>query len=223
MNERIETLTASPPEARINRMLAWLAAAAPLVYLLLLGVRPYPGDVILKTTMCVLLAALAWREREKLLATALLFSAAGDASLGVDGARLFIPGLASFLMTHVLYCVLFVGIAKQAPAPLTARRKALLVLLPVFALSFASLLWPNLGSLAVPVAIYMIVIVAMAMLSLRIASWSAPLGAVLFIASDSLLALGKFLMDAAWISPAIWITYALAQLLIVHGVLQQKR
>jgi uncharacterized membrane protein YhhN len=173
--------------------------------------------------MCVLLAALAWRERERLLATALLFSAAGDVFLGVDGARLFIPGLASFLITHVLYCVLFVRIARRLPAPLTAPRKALVVLLPLFALSFAGLLWPNLGLLAIPVTIYMIVIVTMSVLSLRIAHWSVPLGAVLFITSDSLLALGKFLMDAAWISPAIWITYALAQLLIVYGLMQQRR
>jgi uncharacterized membrane protein YhhN len=218
MSDHIATLDAAPAANRFSHPLAVLAAGAPLAYLLLLGLRPYAGDVVLKTSMCVLLAVIAWRAQAKLLAAALLFSAAGDAFLGIDGDRLFVPGLASFLITHVLYAAIFARIAKVASAPPTIVRKVAMVAVPLFAVSFAIVLWPALGSLAVPVALYMIAIVTMALLSLRIASWSVPAGAVLFVASDSLIALGKFLWDAAWISPAIWITYALAQLLIVYGL-----
>jgi uncharacterized membrane protein YhhN len=224
MNNEAAALDAVAPQAnRVNRFIAWLAIAAPLAYLLLLSVRPWPGDVALKTSMCVLLAALAWRKRARLLTLALLCSAAGDVFLGIDGERLFVPGLASFLLTHLLYAAIFVQSSKTSRAPLTGWRKVALVAVPVFAASFASVLFPKLGGLAAPVVLYMIVIVTMAVLSLRLNAWMVPVGALFFVASDSLLALGKFLWSAPWISPAIWITYALAQLLIVFGLSEPLR
>lgn len=220
MNEHAVIL--QPSTTRLSAALTIAAIAAPLLYLLLLGVRPYPGDVALKTSMCVLLALIAWRAQWKLLALALLISAAGDAFLGLDGERLFVPGLASFLITHVLYCVLFVSVARTRRAPLTPARIAMMAITPLFALSFIAVLWPQLGALALPVVLYMVAIVTMALLSVRIMHWAVPVGATLFVASDSLIALGKFLWSAPWISPAIWITYALAQLLIVHGLIGLK-
>jgi uncharacterized membrane protein YhhN len=223
MNERVLTLQASASGDRFARTLTSLAVAAALAYLLLLGVRPYPGDVALKTSMCVFLAALAWRERQHLFCLALLFSAAGDAFLGLDGERLFVPGLASFLVTHVLYAALFVRRARVTPASFSATRKLALIVIPAFAVSFAIVLWPHLGGLKGPVALYMIAIVAMALTSLRMPGWLVASGAALFVASDSLIALGKFLWGAPWIGQAIWITYALAQLAIVHGWLRSHR
>jgi uncharacterized membrane protein YhhN len=41
--------------------------------------------------------------------------------------------------------------------------------------------------------------------------------------SDSLIALEKFLWQAAWVGPLVWITYALAQLLITRGMLTSTR
>jgi uncharacterized membrane protein YhhN len=63
----------------------------------------------------------------------------------------------------------------------------------------------------------------MAMLSLRSRTIEVPLGAVLFMVSDSLIALEKFLWQAAWVGPLVWITYALAQLLITRGMLTSSR
>lgn len=222
MNERVLTLRQPASGDRLTRALIVLAVVAASAYLLLLGARPWPGDVVLKTSMCVFLAALAWRERERLLCLALLFSAAGDAFLGLDGERLFVPGLASFLITHVLYTVVFVRRARSPAAGLSLPRKLALFVIPAFAASFAIVLWPNLGGLKAPVALYMIAIVTMALTSLRLSGWLIATGAALFVASDSLIALGKFLWDAPWISPAIWITYALAQLAIVHGLLASR-
>jgi len=201
--------------------LLWIAAAAALAYLLL--PRPYPGDVSLKTSMCVLLAIAAFRGNLKLFALALLFSAAGDAFLAYDGERLFVPGLASFLATHVLYAVVFVLATKGAATPLTAGRKATLAVIPTFAVAYSIVLWPNLGALAIPVVLYIAAIVVMAMLSLRVRAIEVPLGAVLFMASDSLISLEKFLWQAAWVGPMVWITYALAQLLITRGMLTSTR
>jgi uncharacterized membrane protein YhhN len=197
----------------------WAAAAVALAYLLL--PRPYAGDVALKTSMCVLLAIAAFRGKLTLFALALLFSAAGDAFLAYDGKRLFVPGLASFLVTHVLYAIVFVLATKgTAAAPLSAGRKVMFAVIPTFAVAYSAVLWPNLGALAIPVLLYIAAIVVMAMLSLRVRAIEVPLGAVLFMISDSLISLEKFLWQAAWVGPLVWITYALAQLLIARGMLR---
>lgn len=224
MNENTATMTETALSAsRINRVIMGFGIAAPIAYLLLLGLRPFPGDVLLKSSMCLLLGVLAWRERERLLALALLCSAAGDAFLAIDGQRWFVPGLASFLITHLVYMVIFVRFTKAQRAALVGWRKFALVAIPLFAVSFAAILSPRLGGLTVPVVIYMVAIVTMAVLSLRVEAWIVPVGAVLFMASDSLIALGKFLWSAPWLGPATWITYAAAQLLIVYGLLAIRR
>jgi uncharacterized membrane protein YhhN len=207
------------PADRIDRTLAGLAIAAPALYLLFLGIRPYPGDAVLKTTMCALLALLALRHGKRLFASALLLSALGDALLAIDSTRLFVPALASFLVTHVLYAVWFVTSGTLQMSRLRGWRLALLVFVPLFAAFYTGVLWPQLGGLAIPVTCYIVAIVAMTVASLRMPATVVPIGAVSFMASDSLLALGKFLWQAPWIGPAIWVTYAAAQLLIAYGVL----
>jgi uncharacterized membrane protein YhhN len=199
----------------------WAAAAVALAYLVLQ--RPYAGDVALKTSMCVLLAIAAFRGKLKLFALALLFSAAGDAFLAYDGQRLFVPGLASFLVTHLLYAAVFVLATKGAATPMSAGRKVMFAVIPTFAVAYSAVLWPELGALAIPVTVYIAAIVVMAMLSLRFRAIAVPLGAVLFMVSDSLIALEKFLWQAAWVGPLVWITYALAQLLITRGMLADMR
>jgi uncharacterized membrane protein YhhN len=209
--------------SRVDRVIALAALLAPVVYLLLLWLKPYPGDVAIKTSMCVLLALLAWRCRNRVLAVALLFSALGDALLGFDAAQLFVPALASFLVTHLLYAALFVTTGKLRFVVLSQWRRVLWVLVPLFAIGYTLLLWPTLANLAVPVAGYIAAIMAMTVLSLRMPGAVVPTGAVLFMLSDSLIALDKFLWQASWISPMIWITYAAAQLLIACGIIMSDR
>lgn len=219
MNENTTTLSVNwLPSDRINRWLALLALTAAVLYLL----RPFPGDVLVKLSMCVLLALLALRCNWRLLAVALLFSAAGDAFLAIDGERLFVPGLASFLVTHLLYAAVFVKFMRTAPAALAGWRAIALALIPLFAIGYATVIWPKLGALALPVIVYIAAIVVMAVLSLRVKALTVPLGAILFMTSDSLIALGKFLWTAGWVGAAVWITYALAQLLISHGLLVRQ-
>lgn len=207
--------------ASVEVSILWFAAAVALAYLLL--PRPYAGDVALKTSMCVLLAIEAFRGRLNVFALALLFSAAGDALLAYDGERLFVPGLASFLATHVLYAVVFVLAAKGAATPVSPGRKVMFAVIPTFAAAYSAVLWPNLGGLAIPVMLYIAAIVVMTVLSLRVRAIEVPLGAVLFMVSDSLISLEKFLWQAAWVGPLVWITYALAQLMITRGMLTSTR
>jgi len=204
----------------VNRALAILAAGASVLYLFLAQSLPYPSSAFLKTSMCVLLAVLAWRRQSALLAIALLFSASGDALLAIDGAKLFVPALASFLVTHVLYAVIFVRTSRGTPAAASAWRKAAMVVPIVFAIGYSVVLWPHLGALAIPVLLYIAAIVAMSALSLRVQQIFVPGGALLFMASDSLIAFEKFIEPVTWLGAAVWITYALAQQLITHGLLR---
>ena len=106
---------------------------------------------------------------------------------------------------------------------MSAGRKVMFAVIPTFAVAYSAVLWPNLGALAIPVVLYIAAIVAMAMLSLRVRAIEVPLGAVLFMVSDSLISLEKFLWQAAWVGPLVWITYALAQLMITRGMLTSTR
>lgn len=200
----------------LDRILFGLAALAALAYPFV--PRGDATSVVVKVAMCVLLAVVALRGRAFLLAVALLFSAAGDAFLAIDREGLFVQGLASFLVTHVLYTIVFARASRGTRAGATAGRRAMGVVVVLFTAGYAALLYPRLGPLAVPVLIYIAAIAAMAITARRVPAFEVPLGAALFVTSDALIALGKFLYQAPWITPLVWATYALAQLLIVRGM-----
>jgi alkylglycerol monooxygenase len=161
-----------------------------------------------------------------LLAGALVFSLCGDVFLMLPGdvplwgLAPFILGLGSFLLAHVFYIALF----RQGQAWFPHRR-ALYGVLAVGALMYA-IVWPGLGDpiLKTAVAAYVLVISLMAAQAIgratthndAAARWVA-VGACVFMVSDSLIAIHKFVTPVA-LSP-LWIlgTYYAAQLLIVHN------
>jgi len=126
----------------------------------------------------------------------------------------FLAGLAVFLVAHVAYVAAFL-VRDSAPR--------LSLLLPFLAWGALMLwrLWPGLGELRVPVVLYSAVICAM-MWRAAAASWAASewitlLGAVLFAASDSLLALDKFHRPIPHASVAIMALYWAGQALMASA------
>jgi alkenylglycerophosphocholine hydrolase len=101
----------------------------------------------------------------------------------------FLAGLAVFLLAHLAYVAAFVA-RDAAPRPL------LLVPCAAWGVLMLWRLWPGVGALRVPVVVYSVVICAMmwraAAASAGGSEWITLVGAVLFAASDSLLALDKF-------------------------------
>lgn len=180
-----------------------------------------------KTGSVVLLAILAILQGGPLLLIlALLLSAAGDAFLSREGEKAFLAGLVSFLAAHVAYIALF-ALAGHGLQLLLASTWRLAVA-AAMTLSVALLmrrLWPAVGkALQVPVAIYALAILAMGVASLTTLLPLAILGAVLFMASDSLLAVGRFLLrpestHQGWLQPFVWALYFAAQLAIVLAFL----
>lgn len=159
----------------------------------------------------------------------LVFSWIGDVLLMfVDhGQMYFIGGLAAFLITHIFYIIAFSLSADGEGSYIRKRPLAALPFVFIGVFLFYSL-YPALGELKIPVLLYTIVITTMVVFALnRIEKVSAKsfryvyYGAIIFMISDAVLAINKFLVPVENAQIIIMASYILAQFLIVEGVLQQ--
>ena len=196
-------------EGRENGTLI-LACALALYYAVLLQTPPRLRRSLIKTLSVGLLAVLAvLTGGPVLLMAALALSAAGDYFLSLDGERPFLAGLASFLVAHVVYVVLFADMGGGISIfGAELWRGALAVTIGLFALAMLWLLMHRVGpQLRLPVAAYVAAIVAMGVAALSLHQPVVIVGALMFMASDSLLATERFLLPA--ISPhRVWMRYA---------------
>jgi uncharacterized membrane protein YhhN len=158
--------------------------------------------------------------KDVLLLGALACSLAGDVFLMLPG-NYFVPGLASFLVAHVFYITL---LRQQTPwfANRGALGSVLVVGFVMYGVVFNGLDNPV---LAVAVAVYVAVISLMAAQAIGRATvladvhsrWVAA-GACIFMLSDAIIAINKFVAPVP-LAP-LWIlsSYYAAQMLIVHNV-----
>lgn len=175
------------------------------------------------TTGLILLVALTLPEPvtvlyRGLIATGLLFSLAGDVLLMLPG-DLFEWGLASFLIAHLFYIGAYLSRGNAhfhwlAVLPFVLGGTALLYQL-----------WPHTGALRIPVVVYAAVLMAMGWQATELwramrdtAALLAMIGAILFLASDAILALDRFRSAIPQRNLAIMGTYYAAQLLIAWSV-----
>lgn len=160
-----------------------------------------------------------------LVLLALAFSLMGDIFLMfVDqSTNYFMFGLLSFFLAHLFYCLVFFRDRHPKTSP-----SVLIIVLTLYAFGLFYLLKDNLGDLLVPVIFYILVILIMVITAFlrqkKVSQKSFNLvfiGAILFVISDSILALNKFYMPLQFSSISIMLTYGLAQFLIVSGLLKQ--
>lgn len=212
-------------------MLGTVSTMCACIYGLVL-VRQQPGllRTIVKTVPVSMLALMSWAYGGPVLLTlALGFGALGDAFLSRDGEPFFLAGLGAFLCGHLAYILLLAQLGEGAMSFLNQPvRLIAFVLLTLITRSIVRLLLPHLGALRLPVLCYIVVILAMAGAALSLpASWPlglAMIGALLFIASDAILAFEVFVFDPAdprrsWTAPLLWFLYWGGQLLIMSAVL----
>jgi uncharacterized membrane protein YhhN len=165
----------------------------------------------------------------KWVLAALVFSWIGDVLLMAEpyNSKFFIFGLISFLIAHICYIDFFQVVKKKEGV-----KTNLLLVLPVvvYYIALIGLLYSHLGVLKIPVIVYGAVISAMLAFALHMAfikykdaGGSMMLGAILFILSDSVLAINKFYQPFQYADIIIMITYAFAQLFIVLGVIKYIR
>lgn len=156
---------------------------------------------------------------------ALLLSWQGDVLLVFEDQDplFFILGLGSFLLAHVAYCLFFAGVWRRENIRM---RLPLVAAVAAYYTGLLLLLWPGLGPMKMPVTVYGAVISVMLLLALhtgalprRNIGFAFILGALLFVLSDSLLALNRFYTPLPYAGILIMLTYGLAQWQLVKGAL----
>lgn len=153
-----------------------------------------------------------------LILVGLVFSLAGDIFLMLPGDR-FITGLISFLSAHIIYILAF------APGVVLPLQWWPGFFVLVFLIIILRLILPGVENLKVPVVIYTVIIGGMLwiaterMLNLgNISALQAAVGAALFVASDSVLAVRRFIRNFPAAHGFILATYYGAQYLIALSV-----
>ena len=178
------------------------------------------GRTVLKAIPVSTLMVLVLRDMRgfaRICLTGALFgSVCGDILLDLPYANLFIFGLVAFLVAHLCYTVLFFRYAKSPDG----FAKVMMAGLVLFA---GVMIWIFRGiapALYGPVVLYIVVIITMSIAALLVPAENRLLfwGALLFIASDVVLAFNKFLVAV----PYGWVInislYFIAQFMIIMAV-----
>ena len=159
---------------------------------------------------------------------ALLFSLGGDLLLlFTNQAELyFLLGLLSFLLAHASYILAFVhrGYFDNAKVAWSG------LLIVAYAIAVYMYIAEGLGDRQPYVIAYMFILIMLALVALFRKSYVSErsylwvlAGAMLFILSDSLLAINTFKTSIPYGGVAIMLTYAMAQWFLVHGAIEQDQ
>ena len=155
------------------------------------------------------------------LISALAFGAMGDILLMFDGPAAFLAGLIAFFIGHVFYLVT-IGAPHKEPS---GSHFALGVIVPVvliFIMTMAAQLFKVKGFLGMAVTLYAVTFafcinacIHNAVIKRQRLYWITVTGYVLFVISDTILAVGKF-TEIKIPASGFWVmlTYILAQFLI---------
>jgi uncharacterized membrane protein YhhN len=215
--------TAAERRLALPALLVGLAlASGSAAILAALGMLPAPWLFVLKPLTTLLVIAYAWPrgadapKQRRRVRLGLILSLVGDVCL-LWPQEGFLPGLVAFLLAHLAYIGAFC-----VPVRLAAR-PAVFAVYGVVAALILMQLWPGIPApLRAPVVAY---VVCLATMAAQAGVWwrssaargspdaplarRAALGGLLFMASDSLLAINKFAaplpLAALWILASYWL------------------
>lgn len=205
---------------------SWGSAVATAAILEIWGEYCGPAALVyaakpLTMALIIAMAVVAARRETgpygRTILVGLAFSLVGDVLLMLPWG-LFLPGLVSFLLAHLVYIRAF-------SRGRSLRPDRLALPLAIFGAAVYLWLWPGLGGMRWPVLAYLVVICTMGWQAL--ARWRerrdcpaalAAVGALLFIASDTALAVNRFGRPFAASSLAVLTTYFAAQWCIARSI-----
>lgn len=219
----------------LPRTLPWLVAASAVVAILAsIGALPAGLVFAFKPLTTLLILAYAWPrgadapQQRRFIRIGLVLSLIGDVFLLWPKAG-FLPGLVAFLLAHLAYIAAFTVPVRLAARPFVFVGYAALALL------ILAQLWPGIpAALRAPVVAYVVCLATMAAQALvwwrssvaraaadaPLARWAA-LGGVLFMVSDSLLAVNKFVaplpLSSLWILSTYWLAQGCIASALVPG------
>jgi uncharacterized membrane protein YhhN len=156
--------------------------------------------------ICVALASGAPSSQVTVAVIALVLCLLGDVFL-LPSVDRFVPGLASFLLGHLAFVVLFF----QYGLTSTVLAGIAIVLAALLAGSIGRVIVAGAAradaALRTPVLAYLLVISSMGVFGWATGRWWVVAGTALFVASDTVLGWGRFVRERPWMSPVVMITY----------------
>lgn len=188
---------------------------------------------ICKPLIMISLGVYYWltasEHRSGLVSLAILFSFGGDTLLMFDDQQpgFFMFGLVSFLLAHLFYIFAYRQHRDEQTTDGLQGLQRMRLAFPIIlaGTGLVIILYPVLGDLKYPVMAYALVLVLMVLNALfrfgRTNSksfWMVFAGAVLFMVSDSLLAINKFLETLPQAGLLVMSTYISAQYLLIDGL-----
>ncbi len=156
-----------------------------------------------------------------LVLAGLLFSWAGDIAIDFS----FVPGLACFLIAQMMYLIAF--FLTPGNSIIIRERAYLIIFLLIAGIALIYFMYDDLGEMKLPVIVYAAVILTMLASAFnrfrkvnRESYYLVMTGALLFVISDTCIAINRFTWDFNYSGPIIMITYLAAQYLIVTGYIK---
>jgi uncharacterized membrane protein YhhN len=153
------------------------------------------------------------------LLVALVLGLAGDVLLLGDSDTRFRLGLTSFLVGHLAFVVSFTRLGLDPPGWQWAAWLVLFACLIATRRVVPATFLRGGRALAFPVALYTVVIGAMVVVAFDTGEPLIAVGATVFAASDSILAVDRFVSPRPWAPVTVMVTYHVGQALIIAGLL----
>jgi len=167
----------------------------------------------------------AYQTSKTIIYIGLFASFLGDLFLIFTGNGYFLAGMAAFLITHICYTIFFLK-ANNVKFNKATEFVIATIVVTIVAIKLLGFLKPYLGELALPVKIYMAAICIMTATAANLLgdkklknlglTYFLP-GALLFVLSDSVLAINMFLYKDTILKVVVMLSYGYAQCLIVQG------
>ncbi len=194
--------------------------AAILFVILLPGHHPYNFSPILKIipllSLLIIVSAEVKGRKRILIMMALIFCMIGDVLLDLDRSGNFKIALIAFLIGHLFYIIIF-----QIERRFEKKKSIFLILIFVYTLIVGFLLKDISPEFLPPVMIYLLVISIMTLSAflMKDFSWIICTGAIIFMISDTVIAINKFLIPIPNSTVFNIGLYFIAQCLIITGLI----
>lgn len=184
------------------------------------GFTAFEFDWVIKAIPLFLLMYFCYKSLtgnlRNIMILALVFSVTGDILLSLDD--LFIQGLAAFLLAQLVYTGVFFSQFTFSKSGL-----AWMAFVIIYLALASRFILPNAGDFTVPVLAYMF---AIGLMAISAGFRNDPhflfvaIGAMIFVISDTTIAINKFVMPVEGARYIIMTTYYGAQLMICMGLVR---
>ncbi len=209
-----------------QRLLLSISIASAIAFLCLIDLRPYPGCVLLKWLPVGTLGFVVLFSRFSgmvlFFAIAIFFHSTGDVLLEIDRVKYLRLAMLFFGIGHLGYIISFWQ-NRIKPLNIYKNRIPMLAIMILLSIGMFLLLYPRLEmQWKISITSYLLVIATMSISTIfinhpsSIMSW----GALLYMISDSMIAINTFVWKCSLLPYGICPTYYLGQTMIILGFLQ---